>query len=265
MAVVLLLGAAGALRAQEAPPADDRYVFAARGGHETRVSFEPTAAGAGFAWPEVPGGWDTALLGVRVLANAPAVRVDLRAGSAAVVNDLDASARGLRWLNLSGLRAQLTPGARVEVLLQGATLDGQPAVLRTFANRVDLTRRMLIVSPHPDDAEIAAFGLYASARDVTIVTVTSGNAGDANYADDYPDPAEQYLFKGFLRAVDSVTVPWQGGVPPRCTARRARRSPSCTARTTTCPSTGARTSRACCRTARARTRGRTWSTTSRPC
>lgn len=217
MAVVLLLGAAGALRAQEAPPADDRYVFAAQAGHEARVSFEPTTAGAGFTWPEVPGGWDTALLGVRVQGNAPAVRVELRAGTATVVNDLDASARGLRWLNLSGLRAQLAAGTRVEVLPQGATLDGQPAVLRTFTNRVDLTRRMLIVAPHPDDAEIAAFGLYASARDVTVVTVTSGNAGDANYADDYPDPAEQYRFKGFLRAVDSVTVPWQGGVPPeRC-------------------------------------------------
>src|SRR4029079_9449059 len=68
----------------------------------------------------------------------------------------------------------------------------------------------------PDDAEIAAFGLYAG-RNATIVTVTSGNAGDANYQADFPDAAQQYLFKGFLRAVDSVTVPWQGGIPPeRC-------------------------------------------------
>ena len=217
LAIVLLLGAAGALRAQEAPPADDRYVFAAKGGHEVPVSFDPTPIGASFQWPEVPAGWDTALLGVRVQGNAPAVRVELRAGTAVVVNDLDAQARGLRWLNLTGLRAQLAAGTRVDVLLQGATLDRAPAVLRTFANRLDLARRVLIVAPHPDDAEIAAFGLYASARDVTIVTVTSGNAGDANYADDYPDAAEQYRFKGFLRAVDSVTVPWQGGVPPeRC-------------------------------------------------
>ena len=69
------------------------------------------------------------------------------------------------------------------------------------------------MAPHPDDAEIAAFGLYAG-RNATIVTVTSGNAGDANYATEFPDPAQQYLFKGFLRAVDSVTVPWQGGIPP---------------------------------------------------
>ena len=48
IAVVLLLGAAGTLRAQEAPPADDRYVFAAKGGHEVRVSFDPTPIGASF-------------------------------------------------------------------------------------------------------------------------------------------------------------------------------------------------------------------------
>lgn len=217
MAAALLLCATGALRAQEAPPADDRYVFAAKSGHEARVSFDPTPIGASFNWPEVPAGWDTALLGVRVEGNAPAVRVELRAGDAVVVNDLDAQARGLRWLNLTGLRAQLKPGTRVDVLLQGAVLSRAPAVLRTFANRLDLSRRFLVLAPHPDDAEIAAFGLYASARDVTVVTVTSGNAGDANYADDYPDAAEQYRFKGFLRAVDSVTVPWQGGVPPeRC-------------------------------------------------
>jgi LmbE family N-acetylglucosaminyl deacetylase len=217
IAAVLLFGAAAALRAQETPPTDDRYRFAAGAGHEAAVSFDPTPIGASFAWPPVPAGWDTALLGVRVQGNTPAVRVELRAGGAVVVNDLDAQARGLRWLNLSGLRAQLATGTRVDLLLQGATLERAPAVLRTFTNRLDLSRRMLVVAPHPDDAEIGAFGLYASARDVTIVTVTSGNAGDANYADDYPDAAEQYRFKGFLRAVDSVTVPWQGGVPPeRC-------------------------------------------------
>ena len=98
------------------------------------------------------------------------------------------------------------------MLLQGATLEPR-AGRAAHVREPPRPRRgaILIVAPHPDDAEIAAFGLYASARDVTIVTVTSGNAGDANYADDFPDPAEQYRFKGFLRAVDSVTVPWQGG------------------------------------------------------
>src|SRR5262249_57577035 len=90
------------------------------------------------------------------------------------------------------------------------------AALRTFANGLDLAKTVLVLAPHPDDAEIAAFGLYAD-RNATIVTVTSGNAGDMNYRDNFTDTADHYLFKGFLRAADSVTVPLQGGIPPeRC-------------------------------------------------
>ena len=49
-AIVLLLCAASA-RAQDAPPADDRYVFAAQGGHEARVTFDPTPIGASLESP----------------------------------------------------------------------------------------------------------------------------------------------------------------------------------------------------------------------
>ena len=54
------------------------------------------------------------------------------------------------------------------------------APLRLFANGLDLSRPMLVLAPHPDDAEIAAFGLYAN-RNATIVTVTTGNAGPRSY------------------------------------------------------------------------------------
>jgi LmbE family N-acetylglucosaminyl deacetylase len=107
-------------------------------------------------------------------------------------------------------------GAAVQIRGRGVTVEPGAATLRLFANRLPLAGPILILAPHPDDAEIAAFGLY-DGRNATIVTVTSGNAGDANYVDQFPDPAEHYRFKGYLRAVDSVTVPWQGGIPPdRC-------------------------------------------------
>jgi LmbE family N-acetylglucosaminyl deacetylase len=142
--------------------------------------------------------------------------VEVSAGSLRTKQYLDPAARGLRWINLSPLRSQIKDGTEVAIATNGVTVEAGAATLRVFNNRLDLERPILILAPHPDDAEIAAFGLYAGTG-ATIVTVTSGNAGDANYADDFPDPAEQYLFKGFLRAVDSVTVPWQGGIPPaRC-------------------------------------------------
>ena len=43
----------------------------------------------------------------------------------------------------------------------------------------------------------------------------SGTAATAR--DTSADPAEHYRVKGTLRLIDSITVPWQGGVPPeRC-------------------------------------------------
>jgi hypothetical protein len=97
------------------------------------------------------------------------------------------------------------------------TLEAETATLRLFDNHLDLQQRILVIAPHPDDAEIAAFGLYAD-RQATVVTVTAGNAGDMNYRASVSDPAQHYSLKGYLRAVDSVTIPWQGNIPPQRTA-----------------------------------------------
>ena len=82
-----------------------------------------------------------------------------------------------------------------------------------FASNPDLTKAILVLAPHPDDAEIAAFGLYAQ-RKASVVTVTAGNAGAATYEAVFDDLAEHYLFKGRMRVIDSITVPWHGGIPP---------------------------------------------------
>ncbi len=197
---------------------DDRYRFVPGHGEELSVSLTADASAARFEWPRpAASDWDTALLGVRVDAGSePDPWVEIAVGSSRVRQHFEAGASGLRWLNLTGLRGELAPGAAVTIASHDLTLSRGQATLRVFANRLDWRKKVLVLAPHPDDAEIAAFGLYAGTN-ATIVTVTSGNAGDANYKDDFPDPAEHYLFKGYIRALDSVTVPWQGGIPPeRC-------------------------------------------------
>ena len=213
-ATLVALGAAHAAQAQT----EETYRFAAAKSEAQNVNLAATDTGASWKWATpATAGWDTALLGVRVDAGPePEPWVEIAAGSARTTLYLDAGARGARWLNLSALKSQLSAGTAVEIKAHGVGVEAGASTLRVFANRLDLSKTMLIVAPHPDDAEIAAFGLYAG-RNATIVTVTSGNAGDANYQDYFTDAAEQYLFKGFLRAVDSVTVPLQGGIPPeRC-------------------------------------------------
>ena len=87
------------------------------------------------------------------------------------------------------------------------------AIVRLFSANPDLSKSMLVLAPHPDDAEIAAFGIYANRR-ATVVTVTAGNAGAPTYEAVFDDLPELYLFKGRIRLIDSITVPLQGGIPP---------------------------------------------------
>ena len=119
---------------------------------------------------------------------------------------------GERWLNLSFLRRAVA-GTRIALRAEGFVFSDTEATLRMFASNPDLTKSILVLAPHPDDAEIAAFGLYAQ-RKANVVTVTAGNAGAATYEAVFDDLAEHYLFKGRMRVIDSITVPWHGGIPP---------------------------------------------------
>ena len=206
----------------DAPPrSDDAYRFT--GGQELRLPLKEDRGAVSGAWPGTAGkDWDTALLGVRFElavegeALVADTFVEMEAAGHSIRQDVEPDANGLRWLNLSALRSHLTPGTRFFLRGRGTHLADEDARLRLFTSKLDLDGRILVLAPHPDDAEIAAFGLYAH-RNATIVTVTSGNAGDPNYRAQIGDQAEQYRLKGTLRAVDSVTVPWQGGIPPqRC-------------------------------------------------
>jgi hypothetical protein len=196
---------------------NDPYKFAAGDSVTQAVRLSRTAEGLRFTWPRTATRWDTALLQVRSWGAEQNPSVDVSVGELRIQQYLDANAAGVRWLNLSSLHEHLEEGSEVIVRTHAVTLEAEEATLRLFDNHIDLQQRILVVAPHPDDAEIAAFGLYAD-RQATVVTVTAGNAGDMNYRASVSDPAEHYSLKGYLRAVDSVTVPWQGNIPPERTA-----------------------------------------------
>jgi LmbE family N-acetylglucosaminyl deacetylase len=139
--------------------------------------------------------------------------LEISAGELSLRHYLEPGTRGATWLNVSGLSGHAAPGTVVSVRGHGATVSAAAAPVRLFASGVDLSGRILVLAPHPDDAELAAFGVYAE-RASTIVTVTVGNAGAMNYEAVLRDPAEHYTFKGRIRLIDSITVPWQGGIRP---------------------------------------------------
>jgi LmbE family N-acetylglucosaminyl deacetylase len=195
---------------------NDRYAFSPAGSRQRGITLERSARGVKLVLTSAEiGNADTLLLGLRVAATGDRPLLRARAGALVIEQYLDAHAHGLRWFNLTSLRAALGKKTRVELEALDATVTSLQANLRMFENRLPFERGVLVLSPHPDDAEIAAFALYAShAQHVRVVTVTSGNAGTETYRAHFELASEQYQFKGMLRAIDSVTVPWLGGVRP---------------------------------------------------
>lgn len=183
------------------------------------MAFAASADGLEMVWPRIEdAGWHTALLEVTVTPggadDCPFISVESAARMERQHFAPDDS--GVRWLNLSFLRGSIAAGAFVRLHGHGIFPDSGGARLRLFADCPDLSKRILVLSPHPDDAEIAAFGLYTG-RDATIVTITAGNAGPGIGGANFHDIADMYACKGRRRVIESVTVPWHGGIPPeRC-------------------------------------------------
>ncbi len=227
LAATARISGAQAPSAPQAPPAasaasaaryeSDPYEFAASDSVTHDIRLSRVADGVRFTWPRTAAPWDTALLAVRSWGAEQDPWVEVSVGKFRIQQYLDTNAVGVRWLNLSGLRERMAGGSEVIIRTHAVTLEAEAATLRLFDNHLDLQQRILVIAPHPDDAEIAAFGLYAD-RQASVVTVTAGNAGEMNYRASVSDPAEHYSLKGYLRAVDSVTIPWQGSIPPERTA-----------------------------------------------
>ena len=88
-----------------------------------------------------------------------------------------------------------------------------------FENPTIGKKHVLVIAPHPDDAEIAAFAFYSAHHEnAYVLTVTAGDFGPPNnYRFLEPDPQKAYLLKAKLRIFNSITTPLVGGVPPqRC-------------------------------------------------
>jgi len=119
-------------------------------------------------------------------------------------------AKGYRFINLSSL---IEGGAEEIVFNENKVeLEDQVAQLIIFDNPNLLNSKILVISPHPDDAEIAAYGLYSKYPKSFILTITSGEAGSFNYDELYQDTTNHYLKKGKLRTWNSVSVPLLGGI-----------------------------------------------------
>ena len=142
-------------------------------------------------------------------------RVELLAGEQADQQTFERGVAGLRYLNLTGLAAPLQAGT---LRLRGrhCRLLGQPRLWITPAVELQ-RRRVMVIAPHADDAELAAYGLYSQAQEAWVVTLTAGEIEAEHYRQMGLGKAEAARLKGRLRAWDSIAVPrWAGVAESRC-------------------------------------------------
>lgn len=128
--------------------------------------------------------------------------------------DFERGVRGRRYLNLSGQCEALKRG-QLSLRSRFCQLPAS-AMLYAFSNPEFRQQRVMVIAPHADDAELAAFGVYSQAAEVSIVTLTQGEIEAQNYQAFGLDKSAAARLKGRLRAWDSLAIPLWAGVPQSC-------------------------------------------------
>lgn len=126
------------------------------------------------------------------------------------VQTFERGAKGIRYLNLTGQLSLLQNGLPIRGRFCKVASEVE---LSTFNAPQWQDKRMMILAPHADDAELAAFGLYSQAQEVSIVTLTQGEIEAKHYVQMGLEKAEAAKLKGRLRSWDSMTIAQWGGVP----------------------------------------------------
>jgi len=161
---------------------------------------------------------DTLLLQIPVLAGLAGrwfdPYVEIGEGDAAVRQYLERGVGGIRYLNLSGAAQQLAAGQPMRVSGQHCRVDKTASVLWSYDNSALAAASTVLVAPHADDAEIAAFGLYSQANDCTVVTITAGETEVQQFTAWTEDEQQASRFKGEVRALDSAAAALWGGLQP---------------------------------------------------
>ena len=185
----------------------------------SRQTIELADRDGSYLLPALAAPWDAVFAEVHVdsslLGRVLDPHVEMNSPGLTRTQYFERGARGRRYLNLSELVAA-QPNGGVALRLRGVHLSVRPGPLRLLVMRSAPAPDgpLLVVAPHPDDAEIAAFGLYGK-QPSWVVTVTLGETGRNLYRDFFADPREAFVEKGRMRAWDSVAIPQLGGVKPQ--------------------------------------------------
>jgi len=118
-------------------------------------------------------------------------------------------AKGKRYLNVSHC---FKGNVDLKFKMNTCKIINTKVKLFLFNNEINLNENICIIAPHPDDAEIAAYGLYSSCNNPHILTVSAAESGKQMYKELDIDATGQAILKGKTRTINSISVPLLAGV-----------------------------------------------------
>lgn len=147
--------------------------------------------------------------------------VEFWSGGATRHQYFERGATGTRHLNVSPLLQDASDRFMARIGVRAPSLRWKGEGLLTRFDPPPLgNATVLVVAPHPDDAEIAAFGLYAAYPTSSwVVTITAGEWGTMSLArvPGFEGGANEPQCRAHLRVWDSLSIPQLAGVPAeRC-------------------------------------------------
>ncbi len=116
-------------------------------------------------------------------------------------------AHGIRYIDISSFCGM----ENIKLFTKNCKIISSNVEIFDFENLDIKNKKILIIAPHADDAEISSFGLYSSAKESFIVTVTAGE-GSCKFCDFDCDKELKAKIKGNLRIFDALTTGLLGKV-----------------------------------------------------
>jgi LmbE family N-acetylglucosaminyl deacetylase len=136
--------------------------------------------------------------------------IEMTSQSQGVIGFFEYGAAGFRYMNISSLLNFETKEIELKSI-HSKILDSNIQLIY-FSNSIQTDSKILVISPHPDDAEIAAYGLYSKFPNSFVLTITAGENGEMNYDELYTDSLSHYEKMGQIRTINSLSVPLMAGL-----------------------------------------------------
>lgn len=161
---------------------------------------------------------DTALLALTIksdlLGGLFDPLIEFCVGDEQIIQYFERNVKGLRYINISPLLKAVNAGGSITVKTKYCKVMELQGKLFAFKNPDLNNKKLLVISPHADDGELAAFGLY-SEHESCLVTMTAGEVEAEDFQNIYHDKQQASLLKGRLRSLDGMTAAIWGGIDPK--------------------------------------------------